>query len=48
MTRNVPIEWLRAIRSGRSAKWIARELLGDVKREREVNKALLGCGGYRV
>ena len=47
MRSAIPIEWLRAVRAGRNARWIAREILGDEGRHGEVHKALLGAGAYR-
>ncbi len=48
MRYDVPQAWLRAIRAGRSARWIARELLGDEAEWRQVHRLLMSCGGYRV
>lgn len=42
----VPVEWIRACRAGRSAKWIAQEF--NVPDWRTVHRALMGCGAYQV
>lgn len=46
MRNQIPQAWLRACREGRSAKWIAREIVGDEKRWKEIHRALLGAGAY--
>ena len=44
----VPQEWIRHARAGRSAKWIAREVLGDESRAREVHVMLMGANAYAL
>lgn len=46
MRKQIPQAWLRACREGRTAKWIAREIVGDENRWREVHRSLLGAGAY--